>query len=312
VLLKNDCEKGEGVDLAKQYEVRVYPTFAMVDHDGEVTDRWAGYPGVEGFIEIVDRALSDRSTIAAKRDRFEDDPTLDLALSLAQYSEAVFASGDAVDYYRKAMALDPSLADELRAKVFMSMYYGTRQGQFTGPQLLAEGEAILASNAATTDQILMATSVLRNIAPPDEFVPFLKRALEVTADSEDEAARAFRKELLVDEALLVQKDTDEALRRMRAAMPEGWKDDPVALNEFAWWCFENGVNLDEAYELAVRGVELAQDDRSKANILDPAAQIAFARGEVEQAIAHQTRAVELVPDSASFQKTLERFEAARP
>jgi len=310
ILLKNDCEKGAGKDLAAQYEVRVYPTFAMVDHQGEVTDRWAGYPGVEGFIEIVDRALDDPSTIAQKRDRFATDPDLDLALSLAQYSEAVFASAEAVDYYRKAMALDPSLTEELRGKVFMAMYYGARQGAFTGPQLLAEGEAILASDQATADQVLMVTSIVRNIAPPDEFVPFLERALAVTEQMDDPAAQEFRKELLVDEALLIRKDPQEALRRAREILPEGWRDDPVALNEFAWWCYENDLNLDEAYDLALRGAELADADGDRANILDTAAQIAFKQGRTDLAIEHQRRAVELAPDREGFRKTLEKFEAA--
>ena len=108
VLLLNDCEKGEGLDLAKKYEVRVYPTYAMVDHTGEVTDRWAGYAGVDGFIAQVDAALADRSTITAKKERFQSEPDLALALALAQHAEAIFASTEAVDYYRKAMALDRS------------------------------------------------------------------------------------------------------------------------------------------------------------------------------------------------------------
>jgi len=310
VLLKNDCEKGEGKDLAQEYEVRVYPTFALVDRQGEVTDRWAGYAGVAGFIEQVDRARDDRRTIAQKRAAFVEQPTLDLALSLAQYSEAVFASADAVDYYRKAMALDPGLTGELRGKVFMAMYYGAQQGQFTGPQLLAEGEAVLRDPDATLDQVLMVASITRQIAPPEQYVPFLKRALAVTADAENQAAQDFRRELLVDAALLIDKDVQRALRLKREALPEGWRDDPVALNDFAWWCFENGVNLDEAHDLAVRGAELAEDDATRANILDTAAQVAFKAGKVEQALAHQREAVRLAPDRKGFRETLERLEAA--
>ncbi len=98
VLLLNDCEKGAGVDLAKKYNVRVYPTFAMVDDAGEVTARWAGYEGVARFIAQVDAARADMSTIAAKKQRFADEPTLPLALALAQHAEAVFAAGEAVEY----------------------------------------------------------------------------------------------------------------------------------------------------------------------------------------------------------------------
>lgn len=310
VLLKANAEEGPGRPLAQQYEVRVFPTFVMVDRRGEVTDRWAGYAGVDGFIEQVDRARADRTTIAQKRTAFAEQPTLDLALSLAQHAEAVFASADAVDYYRKAMALDPSLTDELRGKIFMAMYYGAQQGQFTGPQLLAEGEAIMRSEQATLDQILLVTSIIRNIAPDDEYRPFLERALAESEGAQQEAAQAARRELLVDAALIIDRDVEKALRLRREAMPTGWRDDPPLLNDFAWWCFENDINLDEAYQLALRGAELASDDGVRANILDTAAQLAFKRGEVDTALAHQREAVKLAPDRRSFRETLERFEAA--
>ena len=45
ILFQIDCEKGEGVELAKKYKVSGYPTFMMVDSTGEITDRWIGYAG---------------------------------------------------------------------------------------------------------------------------------------------------------------------------------------------------------------------------------------------------------------------------
>jgi len=309
--LKNDCEKGAGVDLAKKYEVKVYPTFAMVNEAGEVTDRWAGYGGVEPFIAQVDAARADRSTIAQKKEDFAQRPTLALARSLAQYSEAVFASTDAVDYYRKILALDPASASDTRAKVFMAMYYGVRTGQFTSSQLLAEGEAILNDPAADVESVLMVTSVARQAAPPEDYVPILKQALAATDRATDPRIQGYRRELKVDEALLIQKDKPRALALKRETLVEGWQDDPAELNSFAWWCFENDLNLDEAYTLALKGAGLATEAGDKANILDTAAEIAFKLGRVDQAIEHETEAVKLAPDRAALQKTLERFQAAK-
>ena len=36
---KFDAEKGEGVDVAKRYSVKAYPTFLILDSDGSRTDR---------------------------------------------------------------------------------------------------------------------------------------------------------------------------------------------------------------------------------------------------------------------------------
>ncbi len=311
MLLKNDCEKGAGVDLAKKYEIRVYPTFAMVNDKGEVTDRWAGFEGVEAIGGQIDRARADMSTIAEKQTRFQSEPTLALARSLAQYSEAVFASTEAVDYYRKISALDPSLTGEMRGKIFMSMYYGLRSGAFTGEQMVAEGEAILANPDADLEQVLMVVSVVRRAAEPDLYVPMLKQALAVTADVTDEDAVAFRRELLVDEALLIDQDKPKAMSLKRQIMAPGWEQDPDGLNQFAWWCFENELNLDEAYTLAVKGADLADGDGARANILDTAAEIAFKLGKIDTAIEHESEAVRLSPDQEAFKQTLQRFEAAK-
>jgi tetratricopeptide (TPR) repeat protein len=311
ILLTNDCEKGAGVDLAKQYEVRVYPTFAMVNHDGEVTDRWAGYPGVDEFIGLVDQARADMTTIAQKKERFRSQPSYDLAMRLGRYSESVFASREAVDYFRKALALNPGESAPLHEKIFMNMAYGLRTGDTDPAMLLAEGEYILNDPSSSDEAVLTVVSVVRQVADPEHYVSVLQKGLAATADSPDENVQAFRKELKVDEALYVDEDPGKALQLKRATLAEGWQDDPRALNSFAWWCFENDLNLDEAYGLALKGVELAGDDREKANILDTAAEIAFKLGKTEKAIELETEAVRLAPANEGFKKTLEKFKAGR-
>ena len=91
-------------------------------------------------------------------------------------------------------------------------------------------------------------------------------------------------------------------------MPEGWREDPGQLNNFAWWCFENNTNLDEAEELALHGVEIATSDGDRANILDTAAEICAARGNCDEAIARIKQAIELSPDRNYYKDQLARFE----
>ena len=43
MLYKIDVEKGEGVELAREYGVRGYPTFLMISPEGGTIDRWLGY-----------------------------------------------------------------------------------------------------------------------------------------------------------------------------------------------------------------------------------------------------------------------------
>ncbi|HKL33784.1 MAG TPA: thioredoxin family protein [Tangfeifania sp.] len=47
-----DGEKGEGIELAKKYKIRGYPTLIFLDSSGEVIAQTAGYRNPEQFIEI--------------------------------------------------------------------------------------------------------------------------------------------------------------------------------------------------------------------------------------------------------------------
>ncbi|MGO4709461.1 thioredoxin family protein [Chryseobacterium sp. 2TAF14] len=49
---KIDMEKGEGIDLAKKYNVKVFPTYLFINGDGEEVHRTIGYVGwcsLQGF-----------------------------------------------------------------------------------------------------------------------------------------------------------------------------------------------------------------------------------------------------------------------
>lgn len=319
MLLKNDCEKGEGVDLAREYEVRVYPTFAMVDQSGEVTDRWAGYGGVQAFIAQLDAALADRSTIAEKKQRYQEQPTLPLALSLAQYSEAVFANAEAVDYYRTIIAMEPEREVETRRKIFLSMFYGLRDEQFTVEELLAEGRTLLADSALEPVELLQVATVVKRAAPPVAYVPFLERALAATASAaaaESDGAEAEfiaeqRRQLLIDEALLIQRDRPLALELRRELLPADWRQDATEMHRFVRWCLEQNLNLEEASALALAAADLAADDGSRASVLATAASLAFRRGDLARAVALQEQAIALAPARDRYRQQLAQLETAR-
>jgi thioredoxin 1 len=47
-----DGEKGEGIELARKYEIRGYPSLIFVDSNGELIAQTTGYRNPEQFIEI--------------------------------------------------------------------------------------------------------------------------------------------------------------------------------------------------------------------------------------------------------------------
>jgi thioredoxin 1 len=58
VCIKIDMEKGEGIELAKKFQVTAYPTFLFVDENGNVVKRVLGYQKAEDFIKSGKEAQS--------------------------------------------------------------------------------------------------------------------------------------------------------------------------------------------------------------------------------------------------------------
>lgn len=71
VVTKFDMEKGDGVDLAKKYEVRAYPTYLVLDADGKMIDRQIGAIAAENLIGFCKNAAGDNS-LSAMQQKYAD------------------------------------------------------------------------------------------------------------------------------------------------------------------------------------------------------------------------------------------------
>ncbi len=54
---KLDMEKGEGVDIAKKYGIKAYPTFLILNGDGKELGRIVGGAPAEEFIKKVQKTV---------------------------------------------------------------------------------------------------------------------------------------------------------------------------------------------------------------------------------------------------------------
>lgn len=97
--VKMDMERGEGLELAKRYHVRAYPTLLFLDDKGQVVHRAVGYHDTDEFIALGREALDPQRRLGALDARYaqgERDPEF-----LYQYLVA------------KADAYDPAVAELL-------------------------------------------------------------------------------------------------------------------------------------------------------------------------------------------------------
>ena len=315
VFLKVDCEKGAGPELARQFEIHAYPTYYVVNAQGEPVEHWVGYEDAAAWAAMVAAAHADPRTLAAKRTAHEAQPAAPLAISLANDRLAMDDYAGAVKLFRQARDLDPARAAACTENIFMAMIYGSGEGLFAFDELRGEGDRILAAPTTSTEDRVELASLLLGAARDQDHVadavPYLVDALKAAEGlPEDTPVARTLKGLRVDHALLVEKDAPKAVTLRKEMMPEGWLQEARRLNQFAWWCFQNGVDLYEADTLIMQAVDLAADDGEKARCLDTAAEIALARGRADEPVTRARRAAELQPDNGQYKEQLARFEAA--
>ncbi|MEY8759496.1 thioredoxin family protein [Chryseobacterium tongliaoense] len=107
---KIDMEKGEGIALAKKYNVKAYPTYLFVNGDGEEVHRTLGYVEEKDFIQFAKDAGDPNKRLAALKQKFENgekDPEfLKNLAGLTMYNDSEFAGRVMDRYFQAKTTLD--------------------------------------------------------------------------------------------------------------------------------------------------------------------------------------------------------------
>ncbi|AZA88674.1 thioredoxin family protein [Chryseobacterium shandongense] len=107
---KIDMEKGEGIELAKKYNVKAFPTYLFVDGNGEVVHRTLGYVEENDFIQFAKDAGDPNKRLGALKQKFENgekDPEfLKNLAGLTMYNDAEFAARVMDRYFSGKAELD--------------------------------------------------------------------------------------------------------------------------------------------------------------------------------------------------------------
>lgn len=93
---KIDMEKGEGIGIAKNYGVKVFPTYLFIDGDGKVVHRTVGYVEEKAFIQFAKDANDPTKRISALKEKFEkgekDPEFLKNLIMLTAFTDADFST----------------------------------------------------------------------------------------------------------------------------------------------------------------------------------------------------------------------------
>jgi len=305
-----------GRALAESYGVGGIPAFVLMNEDEEIFDRWGGFGGAEKWSERFAEASAVTLPVAEREERFAAAPTVEDALFLGRFADESGDFARAIDLFTRALAIDSAAAREGDAvhDRFAAAFFGAMQGELPMEEAGPVIEAAL-RDPETKEKSVMAFARLVffgvRMMGLEPLEPYIRIAHPRIAAYEGEEHADEKKEFLLEYAVRIEKDVERGLAMKREMLPEGWEKDAEELNDFAWWCYVNDINLEEAEALARRGAELAEEDAVRANIIDTVAEIVNLRGDPVEAVRLMEQAVELDTSSVYLRSQLDRFRAIR-
>lgn len=311
--MKIDRSEDANEAVVESFGFKGIPHFFLLRADGSVRDRWLGFDDVPSWLAVFEASLADDTTLERKAARFESAPTPAHAAALGRIRTSEGKAVEAVRFYREALRLDPALARTLTADLFYNQTRALGSGGASLDEVRATADSLFALPDASASSLVSVAYQITGIAKDKNdwsiAAPYLAPAIAASAGAAGWVADT-RKELAVFQAMYVDGDKEKGLALKRETLPEGWQDDAEEINAFAWWCFENGVNLEEAETLALAGADLATDGTTRAMILDTVAEIRNARGDPKGAAAWIDKALAADPGNEYYGKQKTRFEEA--
>lgn len=131
VCYKSDMEKGEGLDIAKKYEVRAYPNLLYIGAEGNILHRVAGFRNAQDFVKLGQKALDPDARFETVKKQYEAAPNeaakasaymlalADAALPYGKVSENYFNSISETEFTTPSnWKIINSLEENLYSKVF--------------------------------------------------------------------------------------------------------------------------------------------------------------------------------------------------
>jgi len=69
--MKIDMEAGEGIELAKKFGIKAYPTFLLINGDGEIIHRVVGSSKADVFIEKIKRGMDPATSYFSVKKKYD-------------------------------------------------------------------------------------------------------------------------------------------------------------------------------------------------------------------------------------------------
>ncbi len=275
IMLRQNVDDPKAQALAKAYHVKGIPTTIVIGPDGKEVDRIVGYDTRSDWMRTLLGYTYGVDTLGDLLNRASSDEAPGIRRDIAQKYLDRGDAKDALVWVDKASSADKGKKPELETALS-----------------LIRGEALLTTDAPK------GVEVLRKVAGGPK------------SDAADEAfsslSRYYRGMIKGAPTVQAKKQAEaEYLGLYHAALPHR-QNDPGFLNDYAWHCAEQGLELNKAAEAARKAVAISHDDPG---ILDTLAEVYYKMGKKNEAIAAIDKALKKKPNDkyllgqrAKFQK----------
>ncbi len=298
VNVKMDMEKGEGIDLAKKYEVRAYPTLLWLNGEGEVVHKMIGGGSPQKLIDVANTANNPEKNWAAVDTKYKaGEKSIEfLQTYLLTASQCGFDTKKAAEeYYSKRTT------EELFNKTDMDIIAGTAKSTSNDKfKLVLENKEkfYAVADKAMVNQFLEQTMGM-------ELGMAMRSGNPTTIENK-------KKELIELDETIGNKIIEGIEMQMLYRNPDKNKffdafadftlkyesENSQALNQAAWMIVDakeevNKEILEKAAKMAKRSVEL---DANFANT-DTYAYALYKLEQIDKAKEYAAKSVELAPEN---------------
>ncbi|WP_164121916.1 thioredoxin family protein [Sphingobacterium sp. xlx-130] len=313
----------EAIRFAKDYEVRVYPTFLIFSPDGELVHRMIGGAEAEAFIARVKEGLNPQTQYFTLVKRFEDspnDPIIAKKMIVAAQSahDEVIAS-KATEAYLSSVGVEGLLIGDNLDLILR----GTTSSTSTSFLIIKDNKVQVDQLLEEKDKPFNSNYILSSILTSELVIPQLKASEANAIDFDKLQAEIEKKHPYVDMTSSIarakaqyfrgKKNWVEFTNAVDQFVRAGGKHlSPQELNSFALSIFENS-NDSACIRSALVWSEKTLESGDNPGFLSTYANLLYKTGDKANAIKWQEKAVAIasVGEKENFKNTLDKMKSGK-
>lgn len=310
--VKMDMEKGEGIELAKKWKIRAYPTLIYFTPDGELMHQSCGARNVQEFVALGADALNPEKQIGTLVKKYEEgDRSTDFLVEYLRKLADAYMDGEAVakEYFNTQK--EEELLNEQNWEIISTNVNDINSREFR----------FLEKNQAQFEQLYGAKEVEDKMQ--QVYVNLLYGGLSQNDGKAYEESKkqllskknkAAEKSVLMVEVRLAEqkKDWKSYMKMVDRYITNYEKENGMLLNSVAWNVYENITDkkqLTKALGWAKKSVSLNENVYN----IDTYAHLLYALGKQNEAIEQEKRAIELAksendPILEELEANLQKFQ----